>query len=245
MILAILQARTSSSRLPGKVLLPLAGAPMIVRQIERVRRARRIDALVVATSDDASDDELARTLAAAGAAVHRGPLTDVLARFTGALAAFGPADHVVRLTGDCPLADPAVIDATIARVVGADADYGSNTPPDAPFPGGRTFPKGLDVECMKAAALIAAAARAATPEEREHVTWALHRRPDLYRQAFLSQAADEGEVRWTVDYPDDYAFVAAVYDALWPSNPAFTSDDVRALVRSRPDLTRFGGERRV
>ena len=245
MILAILQARSSSNRLPGKVLLPLAGAPMIVRQIERVRRAALIDRLVVATSDDPSDDALARTLAAADVAVHRGPLDDVLARFTGALAAFGPADHVVRLTGDCPLADPALIDATIERVVGAGADYGSNTPPDAPFPNGRTFPKGLDVECMTASALSAAAARAASPEEHEHVTWALHRRRDLYRQAFLSQPADEGEVRWTVDYPDDYAFVAAVYDALWPPNPAFTADDVRALVRSRPDLARFGGERRV
>ena len=91
MIIAILQARTSSNRLPGKVLLPLAGAPMIVRQIERVRRAALIDRLVVATSDDPSDDALARTLAAANVAVHRGPLDDVLARFTGALAAFGPA----------------------------------------------------------------------------------------------------------------------------------------------------------
>lgn len=245
MILAILQARTSSNRLPGKVLLPLAGAPMILRQIERVRRARRIDKLVVATSDDASDDALARTLAAAGVAVHRGPLDDVLARFLGALATFGPADYVVRLTGDCPLADPAVIDATIDAVMAADADYGSNTPPDAPFPDGRTFPKGLDVECMKASALLAAAERGATPEEREHVTWALHRRPDLYRQAFLSQAADEGELRWTVDYPDDYAFVAAVYDALYPSDPAFTSDDVRALLRERPDLATFGGAPRL
>jgi spore coat polysaccharide biosynthesis protein SpsF len=244
-ILAILQARTSSSRLPGKVLLPLAGAPMILRQIERVGRCARIDQLVVATSDDPSDDELARTLVAERIAVHRGPLDDVLARFTGALAAFGPADHVVRLTGDCPLADPAVIDATIDKVTGAGADYGSNTPPDAPFPNGRTFAKGLDVECMTAAALTAAASRAAGLEEREHVTWALHRRPDLYRQAFLSQAADEGAVRWTVDYPDDYAFVAAVYDALWPANPAFTSGDVRALLRTRPDLARFGGERRI
>lgn len=245
MILAILQARMSSTRLPGKVLKPLAGAPMILRQIERVRRARRIDRLVVATSDDASDDELARTLAVADVAVHRGSLDDVLARFTGALAAFGPADHVVRLTGDCPLADPAVIDATIDAVIAAGADYGSNTPPDAPFPDGRTFPKGLDVECMAADALRAAAGRVATPEEREHVTWALHRRPDLYRQAFLSQAADEGEVRWTVDYPDDYAFVAAVYDALYRANPAFTSDDIRAFARSRADLANFGGQRRV
>src|SRR5579862_3070436 len=170
MILAILQARTSSTRLPGKALLPLAGAPMIVRQIERVARARRIDRLVVATSDEASDDELVRVVRREATAVHRGPLDDVLARFVGALDAFGPADHVVRLTGDCPLADPAVIDATIDHVIAAGADYGSNTPPH------RTFPKGLDIEVMTADALRAAAARAETPEEHEHVTWALHRR---------------------------------------------------------------------
>jgi spore coat polysaccharide biosynthesis protein SpsF len=229
----------SSTRLPGKVLAPLAGAPMILRQIERVARARRIERLVVATSDAASDDELAGALAAAGVRVHRGPLDDVLARFIGALEAFGPADHVVRLTGDCPLADPALIDATIARVIDAGADYGSNTPPH------RTFPKGLDVEVMTADALRAAAARAESAEEHEHVTWALHRRPDLYRQAYLSQAAEEGEVRWTVDFPHDYDFVCAVYDALYPANPGFTSDDVRRLLRGRPDLASLGGERRV
>ena len=239
MTLAILQARSSSSRLPGKVLLPLAGAPMILRQIERVARARRIDRLVVATSTDPSDDELARVVAAADVAVHRGPLDDVLARFIGALDAFGPAEHVVRLTADCPLADWTVIDQVIDQVVREGADYGSNTPPH------RTYPKGLDVEAMTTAALRAAAARAASPEEREHVTWALHRRADLYRQTYLSQAVEEGDVRWTVDYPDDYAFVLAAYEALYAANPAFTSDDVRRLVRGRPDLAMFGGERRV
>ena len=239
MILAILQARMSSSRLPGKVLLPLAGAPMILRQIERVSRSRRIDRLVVATSDRPDDDALAQTLTDAGVAVFRGSLDDVLARFVGALDAFGPADYVVRLTADCPLADPTVIDATIETVIATGADYGSNTPPH------RTYPKGVDIEAMTASALRAAAARATSPEEREHVTWALHRNPDLYRQAFLSQDADEGAVRWTVDYPHDYDFVRAVYDALYKANPAFTSDDVRALVRSRPDLVRLGGERRI
>jgi spore coat polysaccharide biosynthesis protein SpsF len=238
-ILAILQARSTSSRLPGKVLLPLAGAPMILRQIERVARSRRIDRLVVATSVDASDDTLARVVAEAGVAVYRGPLDDVQARFIGALDAFGPAEHVVRLTADCPLADWTVIDQVIDQVVREGADYGSNTPPH------RTYPKGLDAEAMTAAALRAAAARAESPEEREHVTWDLHRRPDRYRQTYLSQAAEEGDVRWTVDYRDDYAFVVAVYDALYAANPAFTSDDVRALVRSRPDLVAFGGERRV
>jgi spore coat polysaccharide biosynthesis protein SpsF len=171
--------------------------------------------------------------------VHRGSLDDVLVRFIGALDACGPAEHVVRLTGDCPLADPTVIDATIDHVTAAGADYGSNTPPH------RTFPRGLDIEVMTAAALRAAAGRAASREEHEHVTWALHRRGDLYRQAFLSQEAPEGDVRWTVDRPDDYAFVCAVYEALYPTNPAFTSDDVRQLVRARPDLAMLGGDRRV
>ncbi len=238
-VLAILQARMSSSRLPGKVLAPLAGAPMILRQIERIRRAAQIDRLVVATSTDGSDDALANVLAVAGVDLFRGPLDDVLARFVGALDAFGPTDHVVRLTADCPLADPEVIDAVIERVACSDADYGSSTPPR------RTFPKGLDAEAMTATALRDAAARASTPEEREHVTWALHRRADLYRQVFVSQAADEGDVRWTVDYPHDYAFVSAVYEALYPARPDFTSDDIRRFVRSRPDLSSLGGERRV
>ena len=171
--------------------------------------------------------------------MHRGPLDDVLARFIGALDAFGPADFVVRLTGDCPLADPAVIDATIEHVVASGAEYGSNTPPH------RTYPKGLDVEVMTAATLRAAAAVAATPEEHEHVTWGVHQHPERYHLTFLSQAAEEGDVRWTVDFPHDFDFVSAVYDGLYPANPAFTSDDVRAFVRSRPDLMNLGGERRV
>jgi spore coat polysaccharide biosynthesis protein SpsF len=239
MILAILQARMSSTRLPGKVLAPLAGAPMIVRQIERVCRARRIDRLVVATSLNPADDAIDKAARREGIEVHRGPLDDVLARFIGALEAFGPADHVVRLTADCPLADPFVIDETIETHLETGADYSSNTPPH------RTFPKGLDVEVMTSGTLRRAAAAAATPEEREHVTWGIWNHPDRYRLAFHSQPVDEGDVRWTVDRPDDYAFMAAVYDALYKANRAFTSDDVRAFVRGRPDLAHFGGDRRV
>src|SRR5258706_7303781 len=94
---------------------------------------------------------------------------------------------------------------------------------------------------MTAAALRSAALRATTPQEREHVTWTLHRRPDAYRQVFHNQGPDEGDVRWTVDFPHDYAFVAAVYDALYPANRAFTSDDVRAFLRTREDLANYGG----
>jgi len=239
MILAVLQARMSSSRLPGKVLKPLAGQPMVLRQIERLARARRIDRLVVATSTEPSDDPLAQMLAAASVAVHRGPLDDVLARFVGALDAH-TADHVVRLTADCPLADPEGVDAAIALHLQSGADYTSNTP--------ETFahPKGLDVEVITAPGLRRAAALATTPEEHEHVTWGVWTRPDRFRLAWLKSGhADDGDIRWTVDTPGDYAFVAAVYDALYPANPAFTSADIRAFLATRPDLAQFGGHRRL
>jgi spore coat polysaccharide biosynthesis protein SpsF len=229
----------SSSRLPGKVLADLAGAPMILRQIERLNRARRLGTIVVATSDQASDDVLATCLEAAGVAVFRGPLDDVLARFIGAMDAFGATGTVVRLTADCPLADPVVIDETLALHAASGADYTSNTPPR------RSFPKGLDVEVFEAEALRIAAGETTDPYDREHVTPFLYRRPDRFRIAGLEQAPDEGEVRWTVDRPDDLDFVRAVYADLYAANPAFTSDDVRAFVRGRPDLVRLGGDRRL
>ena len=238
MILAVLQARMSSTRLPGKVMADLAGAPMILRQIERLRRSRRLDRIVAATSIDPSDDGFAAMLALHGIPVHRGPLDDVLARFEGALAAH-PAEILVRLTADCPLADPEVIDATVALLAERGLDYAANTPAH------RTYPKGLDVEVMRADCLLRAAREAIDPYEREHVTPYLYRHPELFAQDFISQEADEGEVRWTVDRPDDLAFVREVYAALYPGDPDFTSDDVRAFVRGRPDLAMLGGDRRI
>jgi len=237
-VLAVLQARMSSSRLPGKVMQDLAGAPMILRQIERVRRASRIDRLVVATSTDASDDPLAELLEAAGTDVHRGPLDDVLERFVGALDAY-PADHVVRLTGDCPLSDPNVIDATIARHLETRADYTNNRAEPV------GFPKGQDVEVFTAETLRRAHAEAATPEEHEHVTWGIRQAPQRYRLERLNPPVDEGEVRWTVDRPDDLEFVRAVFEALYARDPAFTSDDLRTFVRARPELAHWGGDRRI
>jgi spore coat polysaccharide biosynthesis protein SpsF len=238
MTLAILQARMSSTRLPGKVLAEVAGAPMILRQIERLRRSRRLEGIVVATSDDASDDGLAELLVLQGVAVHRGSLEDVLGRFAGALETY-PAPVVVRLTADCPLADPGIMDAVIDLLIDEDLDYAANTPAH------RTYPKGLDVEVMQAKCLLRAAREATDPYEREHVTPYLIRRPELFSQDFLSQDSDEGEVRWTVDRPDDLEFVRAVYDGLYAGKADFTSDDVRAFVRGRPDLARLGGDRRV
>lgn len=216
----------------------MIGEPMILRQVERVRLAERIDRLVVATSTDPSDDPLAAVLQACGVEVHRGPLDDVLARFVGVLDAC-PADYVVRLTGDCPLIDPTLIDATIELCLEGGADYAQNRLVD------KGFPKGQDVEVITSAALRQAAAAASSPEEHEHVTWGVWRHPERYRIARLEPMRDEGHVRWTVDRPDDYTFVCSVFEALYPNDPAFTSDDIRAFVRSRPELAQFGGDPRV
>ena len=239
MILAILQARMSSTRLPGKVLRPLCGGPLILRQLERTLRSRRIDRLVVATSDDKTDDVLADVLEGRGVEVFRGPLEDVLARYAGALRAKGPADHVLRLTGDCPLLDWGVVDAVIDRHLETGADYTANTW------GRRTFPKGLDADIVKSEVLLEADAEASDPYEREHVLPFIYRRPERYRLQGYEQARDEGELRWTVDLPEDHDFVSAVYDGLFPRDPAFSSDEVRRFLMGRPDLAAFGGHRRI
>ncbi|HEY2358039.1 MAG TPA: glycosyltransferase family protein [Phenylobacterium sp.] len=223
MNLAILQARMTSSRLPGKVMAPLLGEPMIGRQVERLRRARRIDKLMVATSTDPSDDPLAAYCESLDVPVFRGPLDDVLERYRGALSLNPQAKAVVRLTADCPLADPALIDEVIAHHYSAAADYTSNTL------GTRTYPHGLDTEVIRPAVLLQAAERAQDPYEREHVTPYVYRRPETFRLAGVARAESLAGLRWTVDLPEDLAFVRSVYAKLYPFNPDFDSEAVAAL----------------
>jgi spore coat polysaccharide biosynthesis protein SpsF len=212
----------SSTRLPGKVMKPLAGRPMVERQIERLRRCATLDRLVVATSEEVSDDPLAAHLAAVGVEVYRGPLHDVLGRYAGCIAALGIDGDVVRLTADCPLADPEVIDACVRLRARLGVDYASNGRR-------RSYPRGLDVEAFTRKALLAAAAEADAPYDREHVTPYLYAPGSRFTQADLVQLYDESALRWTVDTPEDYAFVDRVYAELYPLKPAFTSDDIRAL----------------
>jgi spore coat polysaccharide biosynthesis protein SpsF len=227
MVLAILQARMSSTRLPGKVLRPILGRPMIALQVERLRRSKRLGRIVVATSTGPEDDPLADYAQSLGLTVFRGDLADVLDRFHGALAAHGDGEHLVRLTADCPLADPEVIDAVIARHLETCADYTANTE-------GRTFPKGLDVEVCRVSALEAAWREARDPYEREHVTPFLYRHPERFKQAAVTRDPPQ-RYRWTVDTPEDLAFVEAVYAGLYPTNPAFTSADVLAWQERNPE----------
>ena len=226
MILAILQARMSSTRLPGKVLAPVLGEPMIGRQVERLRRCRRIDALVVATSDGPEDDPLAAYCQGLGLPVYRGSLGDVLDRFQRAAQAFGPARTVVRLTADCPLADWTVIDQVVETHEAGGFDYTNNTAPE------RTFPHGLDAEAMRAEVLAEAWREALDPYEREHVTPFIYRRPARFRLGSVTSARPAPELRWTVDTPADLEFVRYVYEALYPADPAFGSAAIEALPRN-------------
>jgi spore coat polysaccharide biosynthesis protein SpsF len=230
--LAILQARMSSSRLPGKVMAPVLGEPMIGRQVERLRCSNRIDELMVATSTDPSDDPLAAYCGVLGVEVFRGPLDDVLERYRAALARRPQAATVVRLTADCPLTDPELIDQLIDHHRDVGADYTSNTL------GTRTYPHGLDAEVIRAGALVDAAERADDPYEREHVTPYIYRRPDDFRLAGIQRHESLAQLRWTVDVPTDLVFVRDVYAKLYPLKPAFTTEDVARLSpNSAPAVT--------
>lgn len=225
----------TSTRLPGKVMRDLLGAPMIQRQVERLRRAERIDQLVLATSLHRSDDPLADWAATQDLPVYRGSLDDVLGRFVGALDAFGPAEQVVRLTADCPLADPAVIDFVIDAHVTSGVDYTSNVLPI------RTFAHGLDVEVMRAEVLRTAAAEATTPYDREHVTPFIYRDPHRFGLGSVTQDMDDGTLRWTVDTSADFDVVEAVYGGLYRANPEFTSAAVKTWIGGHPEWIEYGG----
>lgn len=218
---AIVQARMSSSRFPGKVLMPLLGVPSIVFMVERVRRAALLDDVVVATSVEASDDPLADALAGAGIACFRGSLHDVLDRFVGA-ARSARADRVVRLTGDCPLMDFDLIDRALGLLADESLDYVSNVDPP-------TYPDGLDVEAFTLAALARAHAEATAAADREHVTPFIRNRKDLFRATCWQGVGDLSALRWTVDHPDDLEHVRSLLAGL--SAPTPTSFDRFDLYR--------------
>lgn len=225
--LIIVQARMTSTRLPGKVLLPLAGEPMLTRLIERLRRVRRADGIVVATTTNTSDDPIAALCALLGVPCHRGSEHDVLSRYADAARLYG-ADVVVRITSDCPLIDPALIDQTIAAYDEGGSDYVSNMLPP-------TWPYGMAVEVFSAAALAQAHAEATQAAEREHVTPFLYWHQERYRLRNVASPVDLSHHRWTVDTPEDYALVSRLFDHLMPNRPNFTQADVLALLDAHPD----------
>lgn len=192
-VVAVVQARMTSSRLPGKVLADIGGQPALALLLSRLERARELDTVVVATSWDTSDDPVATAAEAAGVRVVRGPLDDVLERYR--LAASG--DAVVRITGDCPLVDPQLVDRAVEIWKQGSYDYVANCLEP------RSFPDGLDVEVIARDALEAVAGEAVDPSDREHVTPFLRERPERFRQAALELEPPFPDMRITLDTAED------------------------------------------
>jgi len=223
MILAILQARMSSSRLPGKVLKTMVGKPVLALQLERLSQCKKIDKMIVATSIETSDEPIEALCRTLNIECFRGNLHDVLDRFYQ-LSNRYQADHIVRLTGDCPLADATVIDQVISHHVIGHFDYTSNI-----FP--RTYPDGLDVEVMTKSTLDWLNEQASTQEDREHVTYFLEKRllehnlNDI-KVGNVSQENDLSALRWTLDTSADFELIESIYQALYQNNPAFTTNNI-------------------
>ena len=197
-VAALVQARTGSTRLPGKVLEDVGGIPLIAHVLRRLRAARRVDEVVLATTGQEADDALVEVARAEGVDAHRGPEHDVLTRFRGAAEAAG-AEAVVRITGDCPLLDPAVVDRVVEALLDdpEPCDYASNVLR-------RTYPRGLDTEALWAKTLARVDELATSAAAREHVTWFAYReRPDLFR--LRSVEIDDGrpDLDWSVDTAED------------------------------------------
>jgi spore coat polysaccharide biosynthesis protein SpsF len=239
-VLALIQARLGSSRLPGKSQLPLPLSAVGDEQtilghvVSRARQAVLVDEVMVATTTQPLDGALAALATRLGVEVFRGDEQDVLGRFAGALAQAEPADVVVRLTADNPAIDPAFLDAAVAHHLATDADYTYTS----------GLPLGTNIEVISASALGRAHAEATQPDEREHVTPYLRRHPELFRLETLALAvpAEVASLRLTIDYPSDYAFVSLLFNELGSSFSLTDPAGLSALLGRYPWLPAINAE---
>lgn len=226
-IVAIIQARMGSTRLPGKVLKDLAGETVLARVVNRTQRAKLLHDVVVATTDKPADDRIVQECARLEIACFCGDEADVLDRYYRAAQRFA-ADVIVRITSDCPLIDPEITDKTIAAFLESRPDYASNTLV-------RTYPRGLDTEVISFGALGRAWREARKPHEREHVTPYIYQHPAEFKLLSVTEDADYSGHRWTVDAPEDLEFVRAIC-ARFKDYPSFLWRDVLDLLDREPEV---------
>nr|WP_321513237.1 glycosyltransferase family protein [uncultured Pseudodesulfovibrio sp.] len=222
----IIQARTNSSRLPGKVLQSLAGQAMIFHVLDRARQSDADD-VILATSREASDDELAQRVMKQGYPVFRGSLDDVLDRFYMAALEL-QADTIIRLTGDCPLVDPELINRCLDRHQQGGCDYVSTAYPNP------SYPDGLDVEVFSIKILEKTWKTARKPSEREHVTPYIWKHPELFRLETIASPTNLSHLRWTVDEPQDMEFMQQIFTRIDPGTARMK--DVLAILKSNPKI---------
>lgn len=225
----IAQARMTSTRLPGKVLKTVLGKPLLTYFIERLRRVSLADQIVIATTINATDEPIVDLCRQLSVGFTRGPEEDVLARYYDAAVVTG-ADIVVRVTSDCPLIEPSVVDQVIDHFQrhSPGFDYVSNSLT------GR-FPRGLDVEVFSFAALRDAFLEASKQPEREHVTPFFYTHPERFRLGEIHAPSDLSQHRWTVDTPEDFELIKRIIETLYPLKPGFNLADILETLAEHPD----------
>jgi spore coat polysaccharide biosynthesis protein SpsF len=230
---AIIQARMGSTRLPGKVLLDLGGATVLARVVRRLQRSQQINQIVVATTTVPADEVIVSECDRLQVPSFRGSEADVLDRYYQAARLYS-AGTVVRVTSDCPLIEPTLVDETIRAFMEKRADYASND-----FP--RTYPRGLDTEVFTSAALERAWREAREPYEREHVTPYLYEHPETFRVASARGDVDHSHYRWTLDTPEDLNLLRAIY-CRFNNRDDFRWHDVIALMEREPELAELNSQ---
>jgi len=228
-IVLIVQARMGATRLFGKPLNRVLEKPLLSYQIERLRRAKKVDEIVIATTDKAQDQEIVNLCVLEGVPVFRGSEDDVLDRYYQAAKAY-QAEVVIRVTGDCPLIDPKIIDEVVDFYLSKlpPCDYVSNSLE-------RTYPRGLDVEIFSFQVLDKAFHQAKKPEEREHVTLYFYEHPESFSLGSFKQAVDQSHLRWTVDTEEDFELISLIIKSLYPTKPNFTTEDILEQLQKHPE----------
>ncbi|MFA5412036.1 MAG: glycosyltransferase family protein [Candidatus Micrarchaeia archaeon] len=221
----------TSSRLPGKVLKEISGRPMLWHVLQRLKRCRRIDKIIIATTVNKTDDAVEKLAKESGVYCFRGSENDVLGRYAGAAEKFG-GDIIVRVTADCPLLDPEIVDRAIGEYEKGGYGYVSNVHPP-------TFPDGLDVEVFSREALMAANLEAQAGQDREHVTPFIVKNKERFRQLNVANKKDLSSMRWTVDEPQDLEFVREIYRLLGKKGEAhdFSMEDILEILKKHPELS--------
>lgn len=232
-VLAIIQARTGSTRLPGKVLLDLAGKSALEHVIERMRCCRLVDDFIVATTISRQDLSIVNLCAELGVRVYCGSEEDPLERYFQAARLFG-GDHIIRIKADCPAIDPNVVDQAVRLHLATGADYTTNTVE-------RTYPVGQDVEILTRQTLLQLWRDAKLYSEREHITLYIQKHPDKFHTEHLKWKTDYSHKRWTMDNPEDYEFLRVVFQALYPKNPVFSMEDILQYLTLHPELENLNG----
>jgi spore coat polysaccharide biosynthesis protein SpsF len=240
-IVGIIEVRMSSTRLPGKAMKKILGKPVLELLIERVKRAKMLDSIVVATSTNLEDkviSDLARKL---GVEYYRGSLNDVLSRIIEATKSV-EGDIIVEITGDCPLVDPEIVDKMVNIYLNSEADYVSNVLE-------ATYPAGMDVQVFSVKILEEISKIANTPEEREHGSWLIYKNPETTKYKLLNVKGPKElfypHLRLMVDYIEDFELISKIFENLYLSNPEFNTYDIINLLENKPELKKINSNIKV